>query len=100
MNKLMKIVLIVVALIVALIIGLYLYMFFSKKVEVAKFSGVYHELAQQCLGKNSYGCCMSSVRYMANGNYKLMENDACETGFTGNMYKCTSSFKWCEPIKK
>lgn len=53
MKKFLKIVLIIGALIVALILGLNFYQYISKKVEVSKFSGVYRELAQQCLSASS-----------------------------------------------
>ena len=100
MKKLIKIVLIIVALIVALIVGINLYSYLSKRVEVKKFPDYYQSLAEQCLQKSSYECCIASVRAMENGNYKLSENNKCEDGFTPNLMECIDSFKWCEPIKK
>ena len=98
MKKLIIIVLITTTLIIALLISGYL--LFGNKSEVSKFSGQYRKLAQQCLQKESFGCCIASVHAMANGNYKLMQDNKCEDGFTPDMLLCIDSFKWCVPIKK
>lgn len=100
MKKSIKVILIVMALIVAFIIGSSIYGYLSKRFEINRLPVYYRELAEECLQKSSYGCCMASVRAMYNGNYKLSENNTCEDGFTPNMMKCIDSFKWCEPIKR
>jgi len=100
MRKTIKVILIVVALIVAFIIGINLYSYGKKRVEVKSMPDYYQTLAEQCLQKSSYGCCMASVRAMKNGNYKLSENNTCGDGFAPNMMRCIDSFKWCEPVKR
>lgn len=100
MNKVTKYILIVAALIATLIVGLNVYPYFNQKIEVSGFKGYYHELAQQCEQKGSFGCCIASVRAMESGNYKLSENNICAEGFAPNMLRCIDTFKWCEPIKK
>lgn len=65
--------------------------------EVSQWTDYYKELAEQCMGKTSYSCCMSSVRSMEQGDYKIEPETGCPDGFQRNMLKCESSFKWCEP---
>ena len=58
----------------------------------------YQVLEDKCNGSS---CCLSSVQRMRENNYK--ESDEyrnCPEGFMGNMLRCESSLKWCEPIKK
>ena len=100
MRKTIKFILIVVALIVAFIIGVNLYGYAKKRVEIQSMPDYYQALAEKCLHKSSYGCCMSSVRAMKNGNYTLSENDTCGDGFRSNVMKCMDSFQWCEPVKR
>ena len=98
MNKSIKVILIIMAFIVAIIIGLYLYNYFSKRAEVGRFSGYYENLAKQCLQKSSYECCISSVKNMEQGNYKLKPETGCPEGYNKNGLKCIDAFTWCEPI--
>lgn len=101
MKKLIKVVLIAVALVVVCILSLNAYVYLGKKAEVSSFKDSYYGvLARQCENKASFNCCMASVRAMKNGNYKLSDNNTCSDGFTQNMMKCISTFKWCEPINK
>ena len=86
--------------IVALIIGLNLYGYLSKRAEIKKFPDYYQSLAEQCLQKTSYGCCIASIRAMENGSYKLIPKTGCQEGFRGNGLECIDSFGWCEPITK
>lgn len=100
MKKFIKIILIVAAIITASIIGLNFYRYQKKLAEIKNLPDYYQELAEQCLQKSSYGCCISSVRAMKDGDYRLNENNTCKDGFTLNMMKCVDSFKWCEPIRQ
>jgi len=99
MKKYIKIILLIAVLIVVFIIGFKIYGYSSKRFEINRLPLYYRDLAEKCLQKDSYGCCMASIRTMKNGNYKLSENNACEDGFTSNTMLCIDSFKWCEPIK-
>lgn len=54
----------------------------------------YNNLYQKCPD----GCCQRSVEIMAAGNFKLSETDkGCPVNFQPNMFKCSTSHKWCEP---
>lgn len=54
----------------------------------------YKDLANKCESKS---CCLESVNRMVAGNYKLSPEKGCPEGFQGNMLRCESSYKWCEP---
>ena len=88
------------ALIAAFIVSLNLYNYLSKRVEVCRFPDYYQKLASQCLQKGSYSCCISSVKNMRQGNYRIEPESGCPEGFNRNMLKCIDTFIWCEPTKQ
>jgi hypothetical protein len=77
----------------------------SRKEEIKKLPAEYQTLAEGCLDKGSFNCCMSSVRRMANGKYvqagafKNLVYE-CPEGYTANMLRCEDTYVWCEPVKK
>ena len=56
----------------------------------------YSNLNKQC-GNDS--CCLSSVKTMQSGNFKLAENNLCPEGMSVSTNLCLTSKKWCEPKK-
>lgn len=56
----------------------------------------YQELRNKC---HNNGCCLTSVKAMSDGNYKLEPEGGCPERFARNMLKCAESYKWCEPAK-
>jgi len=96
----MKKVLIVIAIIFGAIIlfgfGHDLYKDWSLKKEIDSYPDYYKQLAENCKSK---GCCMSSVRNMLQGNYRLSPESGCPKGFQENQLMCIDSYKWCEPIE-
>ena len=73
------------------------YLNINQKPDNSKLYDYYQTLAKECESKQSYGCCISSVNNMADGNYKLMPDNGCLEGYKPSMLKCIDSFKWCEP---
>ncbi len=59
----------------------------------------YKNLTKECELKGSYNCCMTSVKIMEGGGYKLMPETGCPKGYQGNGLECIDSYGWCEPIK-
>jgi len=58
----------------------------------------YDVLEKKC---NNDGCCLASLKAMRENNYKEAdENGKCPDNFNGSMMRCTTSLKWCEPIKE
>jgi hypothetical protein len=55
----------------------------------------YQNLAQECQNKTSVGCCLASVQAMQAGDYQLVPEDGCPTGYERNMMKCVDSYQWC-----
>ena len=94
MKKITMIILFI--LLVILAIG-YIYLsFLQPKSELPDY---YKNLTNECKSKESYGCCISSVNYMAKGNFKLIPGTGCLDGYGPNTLECIDSFRWCEPIK-
>jgi hypothetical protein len=93
-----------------------LFLFFSiatialalDKTEVQKLPAEYQNLGKQCLKNDDFDCCMYSVINMAEKHYQQAKyitdlshlDEACPNGMMRNMFKCPSSFQWCEPKGK
>jgi len=83
-------------------VGYDLFKDWSLKKEINSYPDYYKQLAEKCesnSGNIGPGCCISSVRDMVIGNYKLEPENGCPEGYQRNMLKCIGSYKWCEPIK-
>lgn len=72
----------------------------QKKNGISKLPDYYKNLAKECESKGAYDCCMASVNNMAEGGYKLAENNACPEGYRINGLYCISAYSWCEPVKE
>ena len=46
----------------------------------------------------SDNCCMTSIKRIKDGNYKLAKNNSCSFGYEINKPLCITSLTWCEPI--
>lgn len=77
MKKIFKTLLFLLVIFIATFLIFYSYQYISKKIEVSKFSGIYRNLAEQCLSKKNYNYCISSVNNIKDNNYKLLQNDKC-----------------------
>lgn len=71
----------------------------EQKSDISKLPDYYRNLAKECESRASYSCCISSVNYMADGNYTLEPETGCPEGYQRNMLRCIDTFKWCEPVK-
>ncbi len=76
------------------------YIFLSQdpKANLQEFSEYYRPLAKECESKDSYSCCIASVKNMESGNYSLVQESGCPEGYTQEMLKCIDSYKWCTKI--
>ncbi len=99
MKKIIIILSVIIGLIIVLVVGS-IYFQSIQKQDISELPDYYKNLAKECESKQSYGCCMSSVNNMADGNYILAPENGCPDGYQGNMLECIDSFKWCEPIQK
>lgn len=99
MKKVLIIIIIIFGTIILFGFGYDFYKDWLLKNEISNYQGYYKQLAENCKSKGSQGCCMSSVRNMLNGNFKLSPESGCPKGYHGNMLKCVDSYKWCEPIE-
>ena len=59
----------------------------------------YADLLKVCGKKTSQNCCISSLKQMRHGGYRLKEGKSCPEGMTSNTLKCKDSFTWCEPSR-
>lgn len=84
--------------IILAILGSPLYSSANQKFDISKLPDYYQNLAKECESKESYSCCVSSVSYMADGNYTLEPETGCPQGHQRNTQRCIDTFKWCEPI--
>jgi len=103
MKKIIIILAVIIGLMVVLIVGsIYLYPNQEQdalKQDISELPDYYKSLAKECESKGSYDCCMASVNNMAEGGYKLAENNACPEGYRINGLLCIDAYSWCEPIK-
>jgi flagellar basal body-associated protein FliL len=81
MKKDLKIILIIIVLLIIVIAGLIGYFFLQREYRISKLPDSYQSLAKDCKKKGSFGCCMTSVEFMAENNYKLMPETGCFEGF-------------------
>jgi hypothetical protein len=75
----------------------------SREDQLRGLTNEYRDLAEVCLENESQECCLSSVRTMAQGNYKPADfsgAEACPEGFKINTQKCEDAYQWCEPKKE
>jgi hypothetical protein len=56
----------------------------------------YENLAEKCEEEDD--CCLTSVQTMEEGGYKLWSEAGCPEGQESNIYRCITSYRWCEPI--
>jgi hypothetical protein len=96
MRKAIIAIFVITVLIALYILGQNLYKDWIYEREINGFPDYYKQLAEKC---SSRGCCLSSVRYMVKGNFKLSPESGCPDDMQGNMLKCIDSYKWCEPKK-
>jgi hypothetical protein len=97
MEKKVVLILIVSVLIIALI---FMMPYLNRKLEISSYPEYYKKLAIECESKESYECCISSVRNMFNGNYTLALEGECPEGYLKNMLKCIDTYVWCESSNK
>lgn len=74
------------------------YLFLNRDYEIKKLPDYYRELGQKCKEKESFGCCITSVRNMATGGYKLKHESGCPDGTQTSLLECVDSYVWCEPV--
>jgi len=73
------------------------------KSEISQLPPEYQVLAEDCSKADSFNCCMSSVKTMAQGKYQLAKNpddlssQACPSGYQRNLLRCMGTKVWCEP---
>ncbi len=70
---------------------------FAECPATSSLESYYQDLAEKCKEKDSPNCCLSSVRKMASGGYKLAENGTCPAGYKMNGLECIDTYTWCEP---
>lgn len=71
----------------------------------------YASLRERCekTAGDAVGCCLASVKAMEAGGYKEAmgtnytqrpdgSDERCPKGYKANMYKCITSYVWCEPV--
>ena len=54
----------------------------------------YETLKKDCNGDS---CCLTSVETMELNGYKLLPDAGCPEGQVQNIYRCPTSYQWCEP---
>lgn len=87
-------------LIVLIIISYFAFIFTQKeRFNFEKYSFYYQDLAQTCMAQNDPGCCLSSVKIMADNNFLITKSTDCPVGQKLNALLCLGSLKWCEPKK-
>jgi hypothetical protein len=73
----------------------------SRRKEIQELPAEYQALGKDCLSKESFDCCMQSVRNMADGKYALATitngRPQCPQGYVNNMLRCIDSYTWCQP---
>ncbi len=99
MKKILIIITIILGTIILFGFSYDFYKDWSLKNEINNYPDYYKRLAENCKSKSGQSCCVSSVRNMLNGNFKLAPESECPKSFQKNMLKCVGSYKWCEPIK-
>jgi hypothetical protein len=59
----------------------------------------YKDMAAQCEQRIDKICCLSSVKIMAEQQYRLEPKKGCDEGFAKTSLGCGDSFVWCEPSR-
>jgi hypothetical protein len=91
-----KIGLIFILIFAVLFLGSIFYLFNKlNKTKTKDSVKTYYEILKE--GCDNEGCCLSSVKFMEEGNFTEAKDGSCPDGFKSNMLRCISSYKWCEP---
>ncbi len=99
MKKILIVIITIFGAIILFGFGYDFYKDWALKNKINNYSDYYKQLIEGCKSKNNQSCCISSVQYMQNGNFKLAPKSGCPEGFQKDMLKCIDSYKWCRPIK-
>jgi hypothetical protein len=71
---------------------------------VKRLPNEYRPVAEDCLSKGGFDCCMSAVRTMVSGDFpqaNLKDGDyICPQGYVEKTRQCVESYHWCEPQKQ
>ncbi|PWB38909.1 MAG: hypothetical protein C3F02_01440 [Parcubacteria group bacterium] len=80
---------------------IYIYFSYQKDKQELPATDYYKYLGLDCYqqGKDTYGCCMSSLKDIAAGNYKVAPPEGCPIGSEPKTLRCLGSLKWCQPEK-
>jgi len=64
-----------------------------------EISSYYNNLRETCQQKIDKNCCLASVDEMEKRHAKVAPKEGCREGYRREMFKCRSSFSWCEVEK-